>query len=318
MMKKLYIALIISSVLLCSCGSKAQDIVNDTNDSVITKDTGTEETSSSFVATVNDEDTSETTIVSETCETETTESAPTDQTSEQSDAELEAYWAKIRAELDEQMEEVVKLYTERNVLTDAPYESTITTLTPNEILDEYLFWLMRIQQSNARYTGTINEDYGIECLRDAGRTEHGNWRMYSIHKLATGAVFYMFYEDCLLRNTVLMTKSLTKADFSEIKIGDTVEDVAEIEPAAIYWKNIRGKNKELYPDAYKDVGGFTTPFLLKDGLLIIIYELKDNDYYIEDIVFHDDFKSVYPDFKYNFTSEEDVFDYRILPEDYPD
>lgn len=307
-MKKIYIALMISSFLLCSCSSEARD----------TNDTSTTETSSSFVATVNEEDTSETTVVSTTRETETTESSPTDQAGELSDAELEAYWAELRAELDVQMEGVVEWYTERGVLTDAPYESAITTLTSDEILDEYLFWVMRIGQSSSSNIGVIYKDYGIECLRDAGRTEHGNWMMYSIHKLASGAVFYCFYRDHFLYNTMLMTKSLTKADFSGIKTGDTVEDVAEIEPAAAYWKNIRVRNKELYPDSYEGEEGFTTPFLLKDGLLIIIYELRDNDYYIEDIVFHDDFKSVYPDFKYHLTSEADVYDYRILPEDYPD
>lgn len=296
-MKKRYIALMISSVLLCSCGSKNQDIVIDTYDSVLAQDTSTEETTSSFAATVNDEDPSETTMVSTTREMETTESSPTDQIGVQVEDDDSWEW---------------------NLISDASYESVITTQTSDEILDEYLFWLMQSWKSAARFEGDIYDAYGIECLRDAGYTEHGNWRTYSIHKLASGAVFYLFYEDAFLRNTVLMTKSLTKADFSEIKIGDTVEDVAEIEPAAAYWKNVRVKDKELYPDHYPDDKGFTQPLLLKDGLLIIIYEFRDNDYYIEDIVFHDDFKSVYPDFKYALTTEADVFDYTILPEDYPD
>lgn len=322
-MKKRYIALIISCVLLCSCGSKPQDVVNDTSDSVLEQDTSAEETSSSVAATVNDEDPSETAIVPTTREMETTEFFSTDQIDASTEFDEDAYIEEVRAQKDADMAECVEVYKDKNAITDAPYESAITTTTSDDILDEYLFWLMQTWKSAARTINTIYDTYGIECMRTAGYTEHGNWRMYSIHKLASGAVFYLFYEDGFLRNTVLMTKSLTKEDFSGIEIGDTVEDVAEIEPAAAYWKKIDIKDRERYPDAYReiegiDIDGFTVPLLLKDGLLMIICELRDNDYYIEDIVFHDDFKSVYPDFKYALTTEDDVYNYAILPEDYPD
>lgn len=299
-MKKRYIALMIFCVLLCSCGLKPHDVVNDTSNSVLEQGTSTEETSSSVATTVNEEDLLETTIISTTREMKTTTAPlPTDQISVPPLVEEDNSW-------------------EWNLISDAPYESVITTQTSDEILDDYLFWLMQSWKSAARFEGDIYDAYGIECLRDAGYTEHGNWRTYSIHKLESGAIFYLFYEDAFLRNTVLMTKSLTKADFSEIKIGDSIEKVENIEPATAYWKKIDLKNRELYPDDYGDEDGFTQPLLLKDSLLIIIYEFRDNDYYIEDIVFHDDFTSVYPDFKYALTSEADVYHYAILPEDYPD
>lgn len=183
-------------------------------------------------------------------------------------------------------------------ISDEPFESLITKTVSDDILTNFLDYHMISLLSNTVTPLEINKTYGIELIRDMG-----NGRMYAVQELESGAYFYTFYEDTVLNCTALISKSLTKGDFETIKTGSLISDVENIEPATVYWKNIMTSriNSEFN-------GDFTQSILLKDALLFISYERQNNDYYVSDMVYYDDFKE---------TREYGVYDYSILSEDYP-
>ena len=183
-------------------------------------------------------------------------------------------------------------------ISSEPFESLVTKIVSDDILTNYLGYHMIPILSNTVTPLEINEIYGIELIRDMG-----NGKMYAVQKLESGAYFYTFYKDTALNCTALISKSLTKGDFETVKIGSLISDVENIEPATVYWKNIITSriNSEFN-------GDFTQTVLLKDALLLISYERQNNDYYVSDMIYYDDFKE---------TREYGAYDYTILPEDYP-
>ena len=155
---------------------------------------------------------------------------------------------------------------------------------------------------------------------------------YTVSKLVSGGYMYLFFErpydeeriinesiieyrtddltDVRLTGGVYMEKVLTKSDFSGIKVGDTIDDVIEVDNAAAIQK---AKNDLEYLWSYTGAIKETySVHLLKDGLLTILYELEGETLYVTDIIFNEEF-TFYPPFLGNVYPKY----YGILPQDYP-
>ena len=155
---------------------------------------------------------------------------------------------------------------------------------------------------------------------------------YTVSKLVSGGYMYLFFErpydeeriinesiieyrtddltDVRLTGGVYMEKVLSKSDFSGIKVGDTIDDVIEVDNAAAIQK---AKNDLEYLWSYTGAIKETySVHLLKDGLLTILYELEGETLYVTDIIFNEEF-TFYPPFLGNVYPKY----YGILPQDYP-
>ena len=155
---------------------------------------------------------------------------------------------------------------------------------------------------------------------------------YTVSKLVSGGYMYLFFErpydeeriinesiieyrtddltDVRLTGGVYMEKVLTKSDFSGIKVGDTIDDVIEVDNAAAIQK---AKNDLEYLWSYTGAIKETySVHLLKDGLLTILYELEGETLYVTDIIFNEEFTFYPPFLGYVYPKY-----YGILPQDYP-
>ena len=193
-------------------------------------------------------------------------------------------------------------------ITDEPYENVLH----DEIADLYYFGYRWEPFTN--FTETMlswNQRHPIELLRKTD--DH---RMYGIQKMQQGGLLYTFYdENYAMTHTAWMSKALSYSDFDNIHIGDTDKKVAALEPVTEHWAFRAMATSSLHP--VKD--GFTQHLLLKDGFLEIHYNMEEKpngeigDWIITDMKFYPDFKVEYD---YGLDSPF-VYDYSILPEDYP-
>ena len=158
---------------------------------------------------------------------------------------------------------------------------------------------------------------------------------YTVNKVVSGGYMYLFFErpyrgeeienksvivyreyrtddltDVRLTGGVYMEKILSKSDFSGIKVGDTIDDVIEVDNAAAIQK---AKNDLEYLWSYTGAIKETySVHLLKDGLLTILYELEGETLYVTDVIFSEEF-TFYPPFRVDKYPKY----YGILPQDYP-
>ena len=193
-------------------------------------------------------------------------------------------------------------------ITDEPYEKVLH----EEIADLYYFGYRWEPFTN--FTETMlswNQRHPIELLRKTD--DH---RMYGIQKMQQGGLLYTFYdENYAMTHTAWMSKALSYNDFDDIHIGDTDKKVAALEPVTEHWAFRAMTTSSLHP--VKD--GFTQELLLKDGFLEIHYNMEEKpngeigDWIITDMKFYPNFKVEYD---YGLDSPF-VYDYSILPEDYP-
>lgn len=192
-------------------------------------------------------------------------------------------------------------------ITDEPYEDVLT----DEIADLYYFgYRWYPHQDFVETMLSWNQRHPIELLRKID--DH---RMYGIQKMQQGGLLYTFYQDHCMTHTAWMSKTLSYSDFADIYIGDTDKKVAALEPVTEEWAGRAMATDSLHP--VKD--GFTQQLLLTDGFLEIHYNMEEKpngeigDWIITDMKF-------YPHFRVEYDYGEDsswVYDYSILPEDYP-
>ncbi|MBQ4119813.1 MAG: hypothetical protein IJD45_05435 [Clostridia bacterium] len=136
--------------------------------------------------------------------------------------------------------------------------------------------------------------FKIECLR---KLDEENY--YCIYKTKENGFFYCFFSkvgsEFMIYNSCYSKETLTKADFKNLKLGDSIESVTKIDSAFLAIYNFYTKKE--YPLPY-------SLHLLKDGLLIIEYE-------------NNNIKKI--DFNADFTYSKNVikYNYKILKDDYP-
>ena len=153
----------------------------------------------------------------------------------------------------------------------------------------------------------MNDRYKIELIRSID-----DQRMYSIQKPESGGLFYSFYVNSGLQCTAYITKSLYFADYNAIKVGSSIDDVIAIEPATqAYIK--RNRTYDNLSNDGETAGAFKQHIILKDGLLKLTYSRSGDTYKVSQIDFFDDFKESI-DWGMGYPC---VYDYSILPNDYP-
>ena len=164
-----------------------------------------------------------------------------------------------------------------------PDEATIPddTTTPDDTQqDKNIFELVSIIYDNSllraieTFEGTmdeLNELYPIECVR---KTEFDSYQAYKVSYLGEDKVVVVIFDisgnKCM--SWIYNLNSL-KADFENLRIGQTVADVKNVDPNGYYWFLITGTGEPLCSDHYT-----------RDGYLITIeYEIEDNTFKVADI-----------------------------------
>ena len=193
-------------------------------------------------------------------------------------------------------EEYNKIFAKQN--NDTDYHTLITqTIDTKTILSQYGNYDFYPLLSEWPTIRQYNKHFPIECLR-----RMSDDRTYCIQKTDAGGLYYaFFYKNCLI-STVYSKKILYQRDFNGIKIGDSIAKVEQIDPTTTELKDIALKYGR---SAHK------SKHLLKDGLIVIDYQIQDGTYVITE-------KNIYPDFKLKGKAGdiEYSYDHSILPQDY--
>ena len=285
MRKTLYLLLLVIFILT-SCNKKEiNSFTNSTNSKVSTN---------SNTSTANSTSTTANSTSTTANSNEISKSEDVDMNSNKDNTES-LYNEKIKKEHDSIMAKV----------TDDTFDNVITKIMPQSI-GNYLMYTFDPIKSYQVTPINFDHDYKIEIIRKVN-----NQRMYSIHKTDSNGLFYSFFEGTnvsdgsWLYNTVYSCKKLTKSDFNNIKIGDAISKIEQINPGTTLWSDLAQKN---------ELESFEESVLLTDGLLLISYNKGSNSMYcVTDIQYHEDFKITK-----TFTNiGEIVYDYSILLQDYP-
>lgn len=223
---------------------------------------------------------------------ETTETPKSNSTAE------ESYEQRMKAKYDAVVE---------NAISDRPYNDVLKSTVSDDIILWYLNYTMNPWRSVTDTPVSMNDCYKIELIREIDAK-----RMYSIQKPESGGLFYSFYVSGVLQCTAYITKSLSFSDYSTIKNGSSINDVIAIEPATQAYINMNKMYDNLSTDG-KLADAFEQHIILKDGLLILSYSRSEDTYKVNQINFFDDFKESI-DWGMGYPC---VYDYSILPNDYP-
>lgn len=151
---------------------------------------------------------------------------------------------------------------------------------------------------------------------------------YTVNKVYDGGYAYVFFDrpkdlvtgeyltedmtDIQVTGCVYAEKRMEKKDFDSIKIGDSIESVIEIDHSAILSKTFWDYNVSI------SGSGNTYPLskhLLADGLLVYEYENKDDELFVSEVKFFEDFNYLSPVLE--SLDQHYVRNYSILPQDYP-
>ena len=233
-------------------------------------------------------------VVEEQVEKVEQEPKNTTESSRRATESYEQYEQRRKAEYDALLEKAV---------SNLPYNDVIKSTVSEDLLFDYLDHQMNPWSSDVPVLLRINDCYEIECIRAID-----DKRMYSIQKPESGGLFYSFYKYGGLDCTAYITKTLCFSDYSSIKVGSSIDDVIAIEPATQAFVN---RNK-MWEDDWS--GKFAQHIILKDGLLKLSYCRSGDTYEVNHIEFFEDFREpVDYDMDYLW-----VYDYSILPDDYPE
>lgn len=148
---------------------------------------------------------------------------------------------------------------------------------------------------------TVNENSRIECIRKISGA-----RCYVIYRTENQGLFYLFFDSGRLNCAIFSVKALNYKDFSAVGVGSTMNDVAPIDPII---SQIDAVNKADHVETK------STKHLLKDGLLVLSYTKDSNGAYVVSD------KQYYKDYKITDTVRsigKVVYDYSILPQNYPE
>lgn len=212
----------------------------------------------------------------------------------------------------------VYLYPEEELLADIqPFVNRMSLLS-----DQY--WR----------TATILGHYPTENIRYV-KTEKGE-HYYAVYMTEKGARYYLFFDQQgqAYGYPVYMAKETAYADFQSLKIGDPIEAVEKIDPAAKTYgerfpKLASGQTAEEANRAKDDHMLFTGSYLLtgvhllKDGVLEIRYAYNDDGGYVIRDMYYDpqfDGRNNVADILGEENVDEHIkamdYSYEILPKDY--
>ena len=158
------------------------------------------------------------------------------------------------------------------------------------------------------------------------KTDEGCY--YTVNKLDGGGYAYIFFErerdlktgsyttedmtDVYATGCIYAEKRLDKADFNDVRTGDSIERVISIDHAAFITKQWADWNEALSEER---TNLLISKHLLTDGLLAITYEYNGDELVVRDMEFSSDFVFISP-----YLSQENIEYpklFKILPQDYP-
>ncbi len=183
---------------------------------------------------------------------------------------------------------------------------------------------------SAMYATTVPNQYGVTTnfLR-----QNDEGTLYTVKKYNCGGYLYSFYDHPYFKvqqsddedkyypmGGVYVENVLSYSDFIDIKIGDNILDVEEIDSATAFWRLVFGITSS--DENYMEMDGkyakedIITTHLLTDGLLTINYELRESGYVVSNITYSEEF--IYDsDYLYEHLGEHYYKSFKILPQDYP-
>ena len=192
-------------------------------------------------------------------------------------------------------------------VSSKPYSDVIKNTVSDDILINHLDSIMNPWQSHVETPMSMNSRYKIELIRKIDDN-----RMYTIHKPESGGLFYSFYVYGGLDCTAYITKAQFYTNYSRIKAGSSINEVIAIEPATQAYVDRNKRFAEIKNE--EPPIRFTQHIILTDGLLKLTYIRSGDTYKVERMDYFDDYMEtvVYDE---EFTC---VYDYSILPQDYPE
>ena len=170
--------------------------------------------------------------------------------------------------------------------------------------------------------------FPISFLRKTGKG-----RYYTVNKVYDGGYAYIFFErprdsqsadkrymtddetDIVMTGCIYAEDLLYKSDFNGIQIGDTMEDVLEVDHAMVLPMQFCSWNEDIY--GFKKENYITKHFL-RDGVLVISYAVNasKDDYTITAIEYFSDSIFIANDY-FDPMDQGYPKNYSILPQDYP-
>ena len=176
-------------------------------------------------------------------------------------------------------------------------------------------WIAKVIGFDITFTRTVGEFY------DEQRNEQA-MRMYTVFESEMGGYIYCFFnyyiksQFTILRNTLYQPKAVSKDEVCNIKGGDSIWDLSQIEPFTLY---IKSEIKSQIPGLYQRFMFLTnqTTYAISfdtEGNVVSAGTLENNvamnpwpaEYYTaEENIVGDD------------TSPWNIYDFTILPQDYP-
>ena len=187
--------------------------------------------------------------------------------------------------------------------------------------------------SNPHFHNSVsNKCYGIlTAFPNGAWRDMGGGRKYLMYDTEKGTRMYIFFTSendyySAKGYTLYSSKKLSYADMKSLKMGQTIDDVINIDPTAKFVKHNFDRLtdtavKEKYATNWKQP--ITTVHLLTDGIMKFTYERSGQEghyvYTITDIEYHSDFKmkSILPHYSGTATIVEEM-DYSIAEVDYVD
>jgi hypothetical protein len=169
-----------------------------------------------------------------------------------------------------------------------------------EPIREYILYRFNPLRSHQVSFLEYNAKYKIEFIRQISDS-----RVYCVQKALDG-YFLTFWEGENIReggwlyNSAFIQKTLDRQAFISVKEGTNCAIVKKIDPAISVWLDVAQQDNLL---------SFQSTLILKDGLLVIDFAKKQNEYIVQKVSFYDDFKLK--------ESSSVVFDCSILQQDYP-
>jgi|GEM_PF-2603309 len=196
-------------------------------------------------------------------------------------------------------------------LSEVEFQTLLTQTHPLDDLLRYLHFVFQPTAAHRETLANFNTIFPIEVLRDMGEG-----RLYTMHQAHCGGILYAFFastqqgitQAAWLQHTAFVVKSLAMHDFAGIELGSSVQAVQAIDPVVTHFK----QNAIMWEEQGFAVNGFISRHLLSDGLLVFTFHRDGEIFFVADMQFHPDFSVVTPS-----AMGEIVFDYSILPQDFP-
>ena len=205
-------------------------------------------------------------------------------------------------------EEVVKIIeetckTQKEEINIPVYSEDQLLLGKYKLVDgQYKCTWPGFDNRNSNFGGSFNKSAGILSTFPGGAwRDMGEGKKYLMYDTDKGTRIYIFFTaddnyKVAIGYTLYSSKKLNYADMKPLKMGQTIENVMEIDPTAQYVKVLYDRLPSGTIEDYENYWDqpITTVHLLTDGIMKFTYERSGEEenytYTITDIEYHKNFK----------------------------